>query len=148
MAELTIPDELTVETMPDDPRECCRWIRETFGGDEHEFPLNTAPAALCDLVEMMDIALYADAGLEEIAALGRKPLTVLAYLAKDTIREWDKQLSDISKIARHGVGDYREMDREYLVLPSRDIASSQSIAQRVAVSRMSFVSQIGLRNSR
>jgi len=62
----------------------------------------------------MDIALHADAGLEEIAGLGRNPLTVLAYLAKDTVRAWDKQLSDISTIARHGIGDHREMDREYL----------------------------------
>ena len=114
MADLQIPEKLTVENMPDDPRECCRWIMETGGGEAHEFPHNTAPAALCDLVEMMDIALHADAGLEEIASLGRKPLTVLAYLAKDTIRDWDNQLAAVRKLARHGVGDWREMDREYL----------------------------------
>jgi len=142
MAELTIPEDLTVENMPDDPRECCRWIHGTIGGDEHEFPLNTAPAALCDLVEMMDIAIYADAGLEEIAALGRKPLTVLAYLAKDTIRKWDKQLSDISKIARHGVGDWRAMDREYLTR-NRARKRLQEVAQADTSHRRPDVERVG-----
>jgi len=46
MAELTIPEELTVENMPDDPRECCRWIRATFKDDPNEFPNSRAPEAL------------------------------------------------------------------------------------------------------
>ena len=114
MAQIQIPEKLTVENMPDDPRECCRWILEAGRDDVNEFPLNTAPAALCDLVEMMDVALHADSGLEEIAALARNPLTVLAYLAKDVIREWEKELRSMRTIARHGIGDWREIDRDDL----------------------------------
>lgn len=121
MAEIKIPEKLTVENMPDDPRECCRWIMKVISGDMQEYPHCKAPAALCDMVEFINRYHYAnDTDKQDITDLATLPLAILGELATDTIRAWDKQLSDARALARHGVGEWREMDRGYLARQHRN----------------------------
>ena len=115
MAEIQIPKKLTVENMPDDPRECCEWIMKVISGDTQEYPYNKAPAALADMVEFINqYNQMEDADKQDITDYAILPLVILGELANDTIHAWDKKLSDARAIARHGVGDYREIDRDIL----------------------------------
>lgn len=115
MADIKIPEKVTVENMPDDPRECCEWIMKVLSGEKHEYPYTKAPAALCDMVEFINRLNHAeDADKQDITDFAMLPLAILGELATDTIREWDNQLSDARNLARHGVGSWREMDRDYL----------------------------------
>jgi len=115
MAEIQIPEKLTVENMPDDPRECCRWIMSVIGGGYQEYPYRSFPKALCDLVEFINRYNESDdADKQDITDFALTPLIVLGELATDTVRAWEKQLDDARNLARHSVGDWREIDREHL----------------------------------
>jgi len=101
--------------MPDDPRECCRWIMKVIDGDFNEYPHRAFPKALCDLVEFINrYNESGDADKQDITDFALTPLIVLGELATDTVRAWEKQLDDARNLARHSVGDWRESDREHL----------------------------------
>ena len=55
--------------MPESLRECCRWIMTKDVANVHECSLKTAPIALYDLVQTIDVAMHSQGGFEEIATL-------------------------------------------------------------------------------
>jgi hypothetical protein len=102
MATHTIPTDF-----PDDPRDCCKAIRAIFN-DESAFGAGRAdiPTAALEFAEL--VALASEHG--DSAEWAMRSLNLLVSMARDVLREQSEAHQRISWLARHGVGDCREMD--------------------------------------
>ena len=106
--------------LPEDPRECCRQASTILMAPAHDnWPQRNYPEAALALAAsigdrlavMLGEATVVGGGDADVSAGEAKALSMLAEMALENVRERADAEHRAHVLARHGTGDFRQLDR-------------------------------------
>ena len=96
-----------MSALPDDPRDCHRAICKVFGEPCFEWPQADLPMAALHMAELFQ---RVQASNNDEASWALDSLALILNMGQDAVAAQADAFDRVRALARHGTGDYRELD--------------------------------------